>query len=298
MEDRATIIPVYSPLDGVVDGQWTYSPNDGGPDARWSRDCKPGCWNGGWGYPDSHRKRLSPLWNVKEVEKTAEIKDNFGFERFKVYLYDSEETVVLSSDEDTVELPEDVSEAPQTESQAESKRVGWRVTVTALLPNEKWEPIFDSELFIKLDDASRCYFENVKEYSLIAKVETKHYQDIKIYAEKIGYHRVEECCANCRWCHKKMTGQPQEMLVRNDKFMRDPKMIHQRLVCLNYKLFAKRLTDIERPDFDQLRVQPEVDPGCVCNHFEKRLPPHDPRFPNHCYDQYGEELPPRPPRTA
>ena len=33
MEDRATIIPVYSPLDGVVDGQWTYSPNDGGPDA-------------------------------------------------------------------------------------------------------------------------------------------------------------------------------------------------------------------------------------------------------------------------
>ena len=121
MEDRATIIPVYSPLDGVVDGQWTYSPNDGGPDARWSRDCKPGCWNGGWGYPDSHRKRLSPLWNVKEVEKTAEIKDNFGFERFKVYLYDSEETVVLSSDEDTVELPEDVSEAPQTESQAESK---------------------------------------------------------------------------------------------------------------------------------------------------------------------------------
>ena len=51
-----------------------------------------------------------------------------------------------------------------------------------------------------------------------------------------------------------MSGEPHHMLVKNDKFMRDPKMIRQRLVCLNYKLFAKRLIDIERPDFDQLRV--------------------------------------------
>lgn len=296
MKDGATIIPIYSPLDGVVDGQWTYSPNDGGPDAKWAADSKPGSWNGGWGHHHRYHERPNPCWNVKEVEKTAEIKDNFGFERFKVYLYASEETIILSSNADTVELPEDIVEPSQPENDPEKKRSGWRVTVTALLPNEKWEPIFDSKLFIKLDDASKCYADNVKEYSLIAKVETQHYQDIMVYAEKIGYHRVEECCANCRWCYRKMSGEPHRMIVRNDKFMRDPKMIHQSLVCLNYKLFAKRLTDIESPDFDQLRVQPEVEPGCVCKHFEKRLPPHDPKFPNHCYDQYGEDLPPRSPR--
>lgn len=193
---------------------------------------------------------------MKEVEKTAEIRDNFGFDRFRVYLYASEESVVLSSDEDIVDevLPEEEKAEVSEPAVEKSKRSGWRVSVTALLPTEKWELIFDSELFIKLDDASKCYDENVKEYSLIAKVETKHYQDIKIYAEKIGYHRVEECCANCRWCHKKMTGEPQRAIVRNDKFMRDPKLVHERLVCLNYKLFAKRLTDIEKPDFDALRV--------------------------------------------
>ena len=72
--------------------------------------------------------------------------------------------------------------------------------MTSLLVDGNWEPIFDSELFLNLDHASRCYEENVREYSMIAKVETRHFQDIKIYAEKIGYHRVEECCANCRWC--------------------------------------------------------------------------------------------------
>ena len=152
MEDRATIIPIYSPLDGVVDGRWTYSPDDGGPDARWARDSKPGCWNGGWEHHSRHHESPSPSWNVKEVEKTAEIKDNFGFVRFKVYLYASEETVVLSSSEDTAELLEDVVETQQPENESKRKRAGWRVTVTALLPDEKWEPIFDSELFIKLDE--------------------------------------------------------------------------------------------------------------------------------------------------
>ena len=124
------------------------------------------------------------------------------------------------------------------------------MTVTALLPNGNWDPIFDSKLFERLDDASKCYFENVKEYSLIAKVETKHYQDIRIYAEKIGYHRTEKCCANCRWCHRKMTGEPTRAIVRDDKFMPNPRQIERPLVCLNYKLFAKRITDINRPDFD------------------------------------------------
>lgn len=38
MEDHATIIPAYSPLDGIADGHWTYHPNDGGRDVAWSDD--------------------------------------------------------------------------------------------------------------------------------------------------------------------------------------------------------------------------------------------------------------------
>lgn len=114
--------------------------------------------------------------------------------------------------------------------------------------------IFDSELLESLAEATRCYDENVREYSLIAKVETKHYQDIKIYAEKIGYHEVEECCANCRWCHKEPHKGPQPTSIRNDKLLRELKSMHQKLVCHNYKLFAKRVNDVERPDFDQTRI--------------------------------------------
>ena len=299
MEDKSTIIPIYSPLDGVVDGHWTYHPDNGDPNARWCHDNNPRSWNSGWGHENLIHRRPKPnsLWNVKEVEKTAEIKDNFGFERFKVYLYASEEQTILSSSVEEINFPN----SPDQETNEQSlkpinKKVGWRVTTTSLLPNGDWEPIFDSELFSKLEDATRCYDDNVKEYSLIAKVETKHYQDIKIYAEKIGYHKVEECCATCRWCHKKMHQEPHEVTIRHDKFMPDPKKHENRLVCTNYKLFAKRLTDIERPDFDALRIQPEVRPDCICNHFEKRLPPHDPKFPNHCYDQYGDDIQPRPPK--
>lgn len=292
MEDSATTIPSYVPVDGKIDGHWTYSHNNGQPDTKWSVDSNPESWNGGLVH-DCNCQRPNPLWNVKEVEKTAEIRDNFGFDRFKVYLYSSEEQVVLAEDANNEAGANTDTASPDNGSK---KSVGWRVTVTALLPTDKWEQIFDSELFQALADATKCYDENVREYSLIAKVESQHYQDIKIYAEKIGYRKVEECCGNCRWCHKKMTGEPDKMIVRNDKFMSDPKLMPPKLVCLNYKLFAKRITDVEAPDFDQLRVQPEIDPGCVCDHFEKRLPPNDPAFQNHCYDQYGEDLPAQPPK--
>jgi len=173
MEDKATIIPVYSPLDGIINGHWTYCPTNGDPNARWSHDTSPECWNSGWGHRNLPRYRKpNVFWNVKEIEKTAEIKDNFGFERFKVYLYASEEKIVITEDENTIPLPVEGQEPSEDKT---NKKSGWRVTVTALLPNNKWEPIFDSDLFENLDDASRCYCENVKEYSLVAKVETRHY---------------------------------------------------------------------------------------------------------------------------
>lgn len=275
MVESSTIIPVYSPLDGI--GQhWNDFPEH---------------WNGGWDKDPrkNPRKKPSPFWNVKEVEKTAEIKDNFDFERFKVYLYSSREMSTLSST--SISFPD---ENDQAQNSLSCDINGWRVTVTSLLADGNWEPIFDSKLFLRLEDATRCYDENVREYSLIAKVETRHFQDIRIYAEKIGYHRVEKCCANCRWCQLKKNDFMNRVTFRQDKFMHDPRVDRRQVaVCTNFKLFTKRTTDLDKPDFDCGRIQPEVDLGCVCDSFEKRLPPHDPRFPNHCYDQYGDVIPSR-----
>lgn len=53
--------------------------------------------------------------------------------------------------------------------------------------------------FGRLDIATRAYEDNVKKYSLIAQVETSRVDDIKIYADKIGYRPAAECCASCRW---------------------------------------------------------------------------------------------------
>lgn len=294
MEDSTTTISSYVPADGKISGQWTYTHNNGQPDTKWSVDSNPESWCGGW-KDDCRCQRPNPLWNVREVEKTAEIRDNFGFDRFKVYLYSSEEQIVLA--ENAANDEADANAEVVSRDNESKKKVGWRVTVTTLLPTDKWEPIFDSELFFALADASKCYADNVREYSLIAKVETQHYQDIKIYAEKIGYHRVEKCCGNCRWCHKQMSKKPDKMTVRNDKFMIDLKPTPPKLICSNYKLFAKRITDVKAPDFDDLRIQPEIDPGCVCDHFEKKLAPNDPAFQNHCYDQYGEDLLTQPSKT-
>ena len=109
-------------------------------------------------------------------------------------------------------------------------------------------------------EASKCYDDNVRQYSLIAKVETQHYQDIEIYADKIGYRRVDECCGNCRWCHHKMIGENvvaewnHGWVPHLDRFGRRIGWPHGQLVCLNYKIFAKRLNDINAADFDEFRV--------------------------------------------
>lgn len=261
MQSKPEIIVPVSPLDNIFQ--------------HW-HDLE-GTWVGDYFHcRDGHRFHKNP-WNVAEVEKTAEIKDNFGFLRFKVYLY----TTMVQDQEDRL------------------KKKAFEVSVTSFMYNNEEQTIFTSDPFVWLKDADLCYEDNLKRYSMIAKVETMHYQDIRIYAEKIGYHHVEKCCSNCRWCMMKH-GPHHHRDV--DPYYRPvppaangPKR-HKVLVCTNYKLFAKRLTDIEKPGFDCLKIQPEVEGDFVCNSFEKRLPPNDPHFNNHCYDQYGDDLPPEVPR--
>lgn len=268
LERPEIIAPPRSPLDGIFDH---YNDLDGD-------------WKGDY-FIDRHSKKRfrGQPWNVAEVERTSEIKDNFGYLRFKVYLYAVHSNSALSSD---VGVPT-------------SK---YEVSTTSFMFNNEERTIFTSEQFASLRDAQKCYENNVKQYSMIARIETKHYEDIEIYADKIGYRRVDECCANCRWCQPKPFREDKDCSLEPvDGFGRRrpdgwpvPRVPghhgRKRVVCTNYKLFAKRLSDIDDPDFDQAKIRPEVDPGCVCNAFEKKLPPNDPGFHNHCYDQYGNEL--------
>lgn len=216
MQDKPEIIIPFSPLDNVFQ--------------HW-HDLE-GNWVGNYFHcRDGHRFHRNP-WNVAEVEKTAEIKDNFGFLRFKVYLYET-----------------------KVQDQADGiLKKAFEVSVTSFMYNNEEQTIFTSDPFVWLKDAEKCYEDNAKQYSMIARVETMHYQDIKIYAEKIGYHHVEKCCSNCRWCKRKHHHggcSPIPSPKIPDGF--HPRK-HEVLVCTNYKLFTKRLTDIEWPDFDCHRI--------------------------------------------
>lgn len=154
----------------------------------------------------------------------------------------------------------------------------FEVSTTSFMYNDEERIIFTSELFEKLEDAQACYDENIRRYSMIARVETLHYQDIRIYADKIGYKRIDKCCGNCRWCRMK------HIHPHHDHHL-DRRHPHPAVfVCTNFKLFADRLSDIEKPDYDPTKIRPEVQLDCVCNSFEKRLPPNDPKFKNHCFD--------------
>jgi hypothetical protein len=44
------------------------------------------------------------------------------------------------------------------------------------------------------------------------------------------------------------------MVVRRDKFHSDIKHLEPCVICTNYKIFAKRITDVEKPDFDVLKI--------------------------------------------
>lgn len=54
--------------------------------------------------------------------------------------------------------------------------------------------------------ALNLYNEYVKTYTALIRAETRDFQDITIYKEKIGYKETKPaCCATCQWCRKKVT---------------------------------------------------------------------------------------------
>ena len=146
-------------------------------------------------HQQDHQHR-SKFRNVAEVEQTSEIRDNFGVLRFKVLL----QRAFPQIDEPSCSIssPNHWIGAPEIRKKDKRMHCGFEVVVISYMYDAEGTILVDDE-FDRLDIATRAYEDNVKKYSLIAQVETGRTDDIKIYADKIGYHLTTECCANCRW---------------------------------------------------------------------------------------------------
>ena len=207
----------------------------------------------------SHHSMGDPF--VQETSKTSEIRDNFGKVRFKVYLID-----ML----DYYDEKEDCDDR-------------FVVSVYSLCYSLDPYKILE-ETFNEPSDAYCFYNKCIENYKHIVQVETKDFQDIAIYAEKINYHKIDpDCCLNCRFCHNDHTGIHLECHNRNnfvfepgcphdhnhnyyhtDEFLRIFPKVHNNGICDNYK--RRNKTDRRlNPDFSH-----ELD-WIIDRHVEERV---------------------------
>ena len=161
---------------------------------------------------------------VQETSKTSEIRDNFGKVRFKVYLID-----ML----DYYDEKEDCDDR-------------FVVSVYSLCYSLDPYKILE-ETFNEPSDAYCFYNKCIENYKHIVQVETKDFQDIAIYAEKINYHKIDpDCCANCKYsrtceadkdcnCHSIPPYGPHHK----------PR---KRLICMNSRLFTIDNNEAENKD--------------------------------------------------
>lgn len=78
------------------------------------------------------------------------------------------------------------------------------------------------------DEAKAYYAKCVDNYRALVLAETKNFEDIGIYAERIGYRKISpECCATCKYSQECPDRGPSDIRRRR----------HPRLRCMNSKLF-------------------------------------------------------------
>ena len=173
---------------------------------------------------------------VQETTKIAEIRDSFGQLRFKVFMID---------------MLDYYEETPLDER--------YRITVDSFCYGPS--PVTILKDFRKhFSEAYAHYLKCIELYTHLAIAETRNFQDIRIYADKIEYHLIDpQCCKNCKWsikvheydqhchCHE------DHQTAKGTKYM-----------CMNHELFnvahSKIISDIE----------PIVDPNGICKHYKDR----------------------------
>lgn len=192
---------------------------------------------------------------VKETCKVAEISDAFGQLRYKVQM-----TSFDIVDDGKYELAYQV--------QVVNYFYGPEPLIIFEAPDVDEPPIKD------INVANKIYAECVKNYTMLVKAETRDFQDIDVYKERIQYRETcPECCATCRWCKSGL---------RNV-------VIDRKLHCINPKNKIEFKTDIRPYDYRHnyiedhyghrvmpddhatLDISPKVMPFGVCMNYEKAL---------------------------
>ena len=170
---------------------------------------------------EQHAPKHDPY--VHETTKVAEILDCFGQMRFKVLMLD-------------IQVPSQ-----------HCKR--YCITVESFC--YKHSPVVILKEFRQhFCEANELYEKCVKQYKHLAIAETRHFQDIKIYADKIGYHKIDpDCCKNCKWS---------KMVCRHSHHCYE----EQKFLCTNHKLFM-----LECCEDPKLMTEPIVQSDGICKHY-------------------------------
>jgi hypothetical protein len=251
-------------------------------------------------------------YNIQNADtlKVTAIRDNFGYVRFDAILASSADMTYVLAEKLSAYVSSDASASISTETSSTSSDEHASIEamlVDSLMVRSPFKAMIQdlsvmpydvavisycysqspqlvvNEQYAGYEDAVKAFSKNVNAYTDIVKAETKNWQDISIYADKIGYKTINpDCCANCKY----------------GELSKDGRCMHERakLVCTNSKLFILGgvfnpdwipALDYPMPPFPEPHVhergfgysdcrhsfnklQPEVQPNGICNSFEKR----------------------------
>ena len=160
---------------------------------------------------------------TQETTKVAELKDQFGNTRFKISLTDYDNSCY-----------------PQNDDLRTFDRY-FQVTVLSYCFGEKLDDpiVLLEEDFTDINEAYTRFYGLVKQYRHLINVETKGWQDINMFADKINYHKIDpDCCLNCIWSRE---------ITPENCPATEYKKHKGRLVCMNPKI-SKCLDDFEPYD--------------------------------------------------
>lgn len=160
---------------------------------------------------------------TQETTKVAELKDQFGKTRFKIALTDYDDNEYPHNDD------------------LRAFDTYFQVTVISYCYGDALDtPVtLVEEVFTNIKAAYDRFYELVAQYRHLINVETRGWQDISVYKDKINYHKIDpDCCRNCIWA-KPVTPKvcpPEELRKHKGRF-----------VCMNPDL-QKDVSDFERDD--------------------------------------------------
>ncbi len=177
----------------------------------------------------------------------------------------------------------------------------WHVKTISFAKGEPEPLVVYGESFEDELEADKAFRDQVKNYGLLVKAETRRADDIKLFAEKIGYRITDpERCENCEFSaecrrNKKLVCMNPETYIDLEAIRRPgcdfhddrpkyhpdwrfgddivkkhkPDAIHVECDRYNGKPFPDRFW--ERPtDIEGLDTRPKVDPMGICRNYKRR----------------------------